>query len=268
MAQTSKGTIMDDATLEELITNIEKIDASELEFLLEGVDMNLKMAEVGLEEKIGIGVGYGIKKSIESGIMGDDVINNAMMLTAGASDARMSGVDMPVMSSNGSGNHGLTAILPVVAYARKFDVSDERLSRALAISHLVTAYIKNFTGRLSAMCGCGVAASTGATAGIAWLMDESIDQIGGAIKNAVADLSGMICDGAKSGCALKLSTTASAAVQNALLAKNDCYADTINGIVNISVDDTIRNLGKVSNLGMGVTDTVILDVMNDMNKVR
>lgn len=268
VAQTSKGTIMDDATLEELIRNIEKIDASELEFLLEGVDMNLKMAEVGLEEKIGIGVGYGIKKSIESGIMGDDVINNAMMLTAGASDARMSGVDMPVMSSNGSGNHGLTAILPVVAYARKFDVSDERLSRALAISHLVTAYIKNFTGRLSAMCGCGVAASTGATAGIAWLMDESIDQIGGAIKNAVADLSGMICDGAKSGCALKLSTAASAAVQNALLAKNDCYADTINGIVNISVDDTIRNLGRVSNLGMGVTDTVILGVMNDMNKVR
>lgn len=266
--QASKGTIMDDVSLEELIVNIEKIDAKELDFLLDGVDMNLKMAEVGLSEKIGIGVGYGIKKSIESGIIGDDVINNAMMLTAGASDARMSGVDLPVMSSNGSGNHGLTAILPVVAYARKLNESDERLSRALAISHLVTAYIKNFTGRLSAMCGCGVAASTGATAGIAWLMDESIDQIGGAIKNAVADLSGMICDGAKSGCALKLSTAASAAVQNALLAKNDCYADTINGIVNISVDETIRNLGKVSNLGMGVTDTVILDVMNDMNKVK
>lgn len=261
----SKNTIMDDSSVEEIIKNVEKMKFEDIRFLLEGVDMNLKMSEAGLYEKIGIGVGYGIKKSIEDGILGDDVINNAMMLTAGASDARMSGIDLPVMSSNGSGNHGLTAILPIVAYCKKFEQSDERISKALAISHLITGYIKNFTGRLSAMCGCGIAASTGATAGIAWLMDESLEEISGAIKNAIADLSGMICDGAKSGCALKLSTAASAAIQNALLAKNGCYADSVVGIVGLDVDETIRNLGKVSNLGMNVTDEVILDVMNEIN---
>lgn len=263
-----KATIMDDSSVEEIIKNVESIDFEEIKFLLDGAKMNMEMAEVGLEKRIGIGVGYGISESIKEGILGDDVINNSMKLTAAASDARMAGLDLPVMSSNGSGNHGLTAILPIVAYCQKFPQSDERLAKALAISHLITAYIKNFTGRLSAMCGCGVAASTGATAGIAWLMDETIEQIGGAIKNAVADLSGMICDGAKAGCALKLSTAASAAVQNAALAKKDCYADTINGIVSLTVDETIRNLGKVSNDGMTITDKVILDVMNDINKVK
>lgn len=264
---TESNTIMDDATLEEIIKNVESIEFEEIKFLLDGIDMNLKMAKAGLEHKTGIGVGYGIKKSIEEGILGDDILNNSMMLTAGASDARMAGLDMPVMSSNGSGNHGLTAILPIVAYSQKNKQSDERLCRALAISHLTTAYIKNFTGRLSAMCGCGVAAATGATAGIAWLMDETFEQIGGAVKNAIADLSGIICDGAKAGCALKLSTAASSAVRNALLAKKGNYPETMNGIVSLDVDQTIRNLGKVSNIGMSPTDETILDVMNEMNKI-
>ncbi|SFE26164.1 L-cysteine desulfidase family protein [Peptostreptococcus sp. D1] len=267
-AAPKKTSVMDDATLEEIVKNIESLDYEDIKFLYDGVKMNLEMAEAGLDHKIGIGVGYGIKQSIEDGILGDDIINNSMMLTAGASDARMAGLDMPVMSSNGSGNHGLTAILPIVAYNQKFPQSDERLCRALALSHLTTAYIKNFTGRLSAMCGCGVAAATGATAGIAWLMDENIEQIGGAIKNAIADLSGMICDGAKPGCALKLSTAASAAVRNALLAKQGNYAQSINGIVGLNVDETIRNLGRVSDLGMSATDETILDVMNEMNKVK
>lgn len=263
-----KKSVMFDATLEEIVKNVERLDYEEIKFLYDGVKMNLKMAEAGLDHKIGIGVGYGIKQSIEDGILGDDIINTSMMLTAGASDARMAGLDMPVMSSNGSGNHGLTAILPIVAYSQKFPQSEERVCRALALSHLTTAYIKTFTGRLSAMCGCGVAAATGATAGIAWLMDENIEQIGGAVKNAIADLSGMICDGAKAGCALKLSTAASAAVRNALLAKQGNYAESINGIVGLDVDDTIRNLGKVSDLGMSATDETILDVMNEMNKAK
>lgn len=230
--------------------------------------MNLSMAKEGLSRKIGIGAGYGIKQCMEEGLISDDILSNAMMLTAAASDARMAGLDMPVMSSNGSGNHGLTAILPIVAYEEKFPQGDEKLCRALAISHLTTAYIKNFTGRLSAMCGCGVAAATGATAGVAWLMGESMEEIAGAVENAVADLSGMICDGAKSGCALKLSSAAESAIRNALLAKNGNYAEKINGIVSENVDITIRNLGKVSDMGMSYTDKIILDVMNDMNKVK
>ncbi len=217
-----------------------------------------------------------MKKSMEEGLLGDDLMNQAMMITAAASDARMAGIKMPVMSSNGSGNHGLTAILPIVAYNRKFPQSEERLAKALAVSHLVTAYVKNFTGRLSAVCGCGVAASTGATAGISWLMSGDIRQIEGAIENMVANLSGMICDGnlsgmicdgAKAGCALKLASAASAAVQSAIIAKQECYVPPMNGIVGSKVEQSIKNLGKISDKGMSVTDKVIINVMDEMNKI-
>ena len=259
--------IMDSITIKELVENIEKLNFEDIKFLLDGISMNEEIAEYGLNQKVGIGVGYGMKKSMEEGLLGDDLMNQAMMITAAASDARMAGIKMPVMSSNGSGNHGLTAILPIVAYNRKFPQSEERLAKALAISHLITAYVKNFTGRLSAVCGCGVAASTGATAGISWLMSGDIRQIEGAIENMVANLSGMICDGAKAGCALKLASAASAAVQSAIIAKQECYVPPMNGIVGSKVEQSIQNLGKISDKGMSVTDKVIINVMDEMNKI-
>ncbi len=260
--------IMDTITIKELVESVDSLDLEDIKFLLDGVEMNQEIANYGLSGKIGIGVGYGIKKSIEEGILSDDLMNTAMMITAAASDARMAGVKLPVMSSNGSGNHGITAILPIVAYNKKFPQTEEKLAKALAISHLVTAYVKNYTGRLSAVCGCGVAASTGATAGISWLMSEDITQIEGAIDNMVANLSGMICDGAKSGCALKLASAASAAVQSAIIAKHQCFVPSLNGIVGKRVEESIQNLGKVSNDGMHITDEVIINVMDDMNKVK
>ncbi len=259
--------ILDGITIKELVENIEALELKDIEFLLEGIAMNEEIANYGLSGKIGIGVGYGIKKSMEAGLLGDDLMNQAMMITAGASDARMAGVKMPVMSSNGSGNHGITAILPIVAYNKKFPQTDESLAKSLAISHLVTAYVKNFTGRLSAVCGCGVAASTGATAGLSWLMSGDIRQIEGSIENMVANLSGMICDGAKAGCALKLASAASAAVQSAIIAKHECFVPSMNGIVGSNVEQSIQNLGRVSDKGMSVTDEVIINVMDDMNKV-
>lgn len=259
--------VLDTITIKELVQSVEDMEFKNIEFLLEGISMNEKIANYGLENKIGVGVGYGMKQSIEKGLLGDDLMNNAMMITAAAADARMNGVKLPVMSSNGSGNNGITAILPIVAYNKKFPQSDERLARALAISHLVTAYVKNFTGRLSAVCGCGVAASTGATAGISWLMNGNIKQIEGAMENIVASLSGMICDGAKSGCSLKLASSASAAIQNAIIATQDCIVPPLTGIVGTSVEESIRNLGKVANKGMTTTDKVIINVMDYMNKV-
>jgi L-cysteine desulfidase len=266
--QPQQENVMDSITIKELVENIENIDFKDIEFLLEGITMNEEMANYGLKQKTGIGVGYGIKKSMEDGLLGDDLMNQAMMITAAASDARMAGVKLPVMSSNGSGNHGLTAILPIVAYNKKFPQTDERLAKSLAISHLVTAYVKNYTGRLSAVCGCGVAASTGATAGISWLMSEDIRQIEGAIENMVANLSGMICDGAKAGCALKLASAASAAIQSAIIAKQECFVPPMNGIVGAKVEESIQNLGRVSDKGMSITDEVIINVMDDMNKVN
>lgn len=266
-AEVAEENILDTITIKELVQSVEAMEFKDIEFLLEGISMNEAISNYGLENKIGVGVGYGMKKSIEKGLLGDDLMNNAMMITAAAADARMNGIKLPVMSSSGSGNNGITAILPIAAYNNKFPQSDEKLARALAISHLVTAYVKRFIGRLSAVCGCGVAASTGSTAGISWLMDGSIEQIEGAMENIVANLSGMICDGAKSGCSLKLASSASAAIQSAIIATQDCIVPPLTGIVGNNVEESIRNLGKVADKGMTTTDEVIINVMDDMNKV-
>ncbi|WP_069648842.1 serine dehydratase subunit alpha family protein [Caloranaerobacter ferrireducens] len=248
--------------IRDIIKEIEEIEPSKLEFLLEGIEMNEKIANIALENKIGIGVGYSIYESIKNNIIADDLINTAAMLTAAASDARMSGLNMPVMSSNGSGNNGLTAILPIAAYKKKYNIDNEKIAKALAISHIINCYVKHYIGRLSALCGCAVAAATGSGAAIAWLMGANSNQIDGVIKNMVANLSGMICDGAKVSCAFKLATAASTAVQSALLAVNDSIALPKNGIVAESAEETIRNLGILSRNGMNTTDKVILEIMS------
>ncbi len=252
--------------IREIIKAIEKIDPDKLMFLIKGIEMNEKVAEAALERTLGMGVGSGLNKSIKSGMISNDLINNAMMLTAAASDARMSGLSMPVMSSNGSGNHGLTTILPIVAYKRLYEVEDEKIVKALAISHLITGYIKNYTGRLSPLCGCGVAASTGASAAITWLLGGAYDQIDGTIKNMVANISGMICDGAKVGCALKLATAASTAIQSSMLAINNSIVPARNGIVAECAEETIKNLGILGTDGMDFTDKVILQIMQRMEE--
>ncbi len=250
--------------INDIIKEIEKLNMEDIKFMLDGLEMNEKIAMAGLSKKSGMSVGITIYENIQRGILSDDLMNTAMMLTAGGSDARMSGINMPVMSSNGSGNNGLTAILPILAYHRKFSVDDEKLAKALAISHIINSYIKHYIGRLSALCGCGVAAATGASVAIAWLMGANEEQIDGAIKNMIANLSGMICDGAKVGCALKLATSASAAIQSALLALNDQVVPTKNGIIANTAEDTIKNLGMLSEEGMHFTDQVILKMMRQM----
>ncbi|MDF2671872.1 MAG: serine dehydratase subunit alpha family protein [Clostridiales bacterium] len=250
--------------IRDIIKAVETMDSVDLNFLIAGIDMNESIALEGLDKKLGLGVGYSIKKSMKKGIIADDLTNNCMMMTAAAADARMSGISMNVMSSNGSGNNGLTAILPLAVYRRMFKVEDERIAKALAISHTINCYIKKQIGRLSALCGCGVAAATGASAAIAWLMGASYEQIDGAIKNMIGNLSGMICDGAKGSCALKVSTAASAAVQSAILAINDSIIPSGTGIIAVSAEETIMNLGTLSKEGMNITDKVILDIMKKM----
>jgi len=226
--------------------------------------MNEKIAAAGLKKKLGIGVGYDMNQWINNGMLSDDLLNNAMMLTAAGADARMSGINMPVMSSNGSGNNGLTAILPIVAYNNKFPQNEEKLIKGLAISHIINCYIKSYIGRLSALCGCGVAAATGASAAITWIMGGDYKQVDGAIKNMIANISGMICDGAKGSCALKVSTSASVAIQSALLAINNTITFEKNGIIAETAEETIKNLAWISTEGMVKTDRVILDIMKNM----
>jgi L-cysteine desulfidase len=249
-----------------IIREIEEIPHKDIEFMLDGIVMNEAIAQLGLNEKLGMGVGFSLLKSVEQGFLSEDLMTSSMMLTAAASDARMSGVNLSVMSSNGSGNNGLTAILPIVAYKNKFNVDDEKLAKAVAISHIMNSYIKHYIGRLSALCACGVAAGTGAGIAIAWLMGATEDQIDGVIKNTLANTSGMICDGAKEGCAIKLSTSASVAVQSAILAINDSIVPARNGIVAETAEATIRNLGILSVEGMSITDHVILNTMKKMQR--
>ena len=260
----SKKSILYNLEVREIIKEIEKIPHEDIAFMLEGVAMNEAIAKVGLKEKRGMGVGFSLKKSMEQGILSEDLMTSSMMLTAAASDARMSGINLSVMSSNGSGNNGLTAILPIVAYKNRFHMEDDKLAKAVAISHIMNSYIKHYIGRLSALCACGVAAGTGAGIAIAWLMGASYEQIDGVIKNTLANTSGMICDGAKEGCAIKLSTSASVAVQSAILAINDSIVPARNGIVAETAEDTIKNLGILSVQGMSICDTVILNTMRKM----
>lgn len=255
-------------TITEIVQAIEEMEAKDLEFMLDGAKMNTAIAQVGLEKTLGLGVGASILRSIQKGVLTDDILHRTVLLTAAASDARMSGYQMPVMSSAGSGNHGLTAILPVVSVAEYYNLGEEKLARALAISHLVTVYIKAFTGNLSALCGCAVAAATGASVAIVWLLDGTYEQMGGTIKNMVADVTGVICDGAKSGCALKLSTAAGVALKSAFLALDGIIATPENGIVTNSVEQTIKNMGRIGTPGMVETDKEILEVMLEKNRLK
>lgn len=266
VSKESLNSKLKDYKLIEIIEEIEKMSLEEIEFMADGMEMNLDMARVGLEEDCGMKIGKNMKGYMDKGILSDDIYHNIVMMTAAASDARMSGFFKPVMSSAGSGNHGLTAIVPVAIAAIKLGKDKEKMVKALAISHMTTIYIKQYTGRLSSICGCGVAAGTGAAVAICYLLGGWEKEFNYTIGNMIGDVTGMICDGAKPGCAIKLSTAAGAAIKSALLAVSDSYVPVDNGVLGETIEDTIINLGKVSNDGMRDMDKVILDIMVEKNK--
>lgn len=250
-----------DVKLQDIREFVETVPYEDIKFLLEGVKLNMDMAKVGLDEKPGPGLGAAMNLLMDEGVMKKDVINEARVLTSAACDARMAGINMPVMSSAGSGNHGITAIIPPTVVCEHIGCDDEKLARTLAFSHLITAYIKVFTGGLSPVCGCAVAAGIGASASIAWALGGTNEQIGGAIKNMVGTLTGMVCDGAKGGCAFKLSTASSEAIIQAKLAMSNIFINDLDGIVSPEVEKTIRNLGSFSDKGMSSADQEIIKIM-------
>lgn len=256
-----KNKFLKDINLQTIKDFVEGVNFSDIKFLLDGVKLNMDIAEVGLKEESGPGLGAAMNKLMEEGVMQKDIINEARVLTSAACDARMSGINMPVMSSAGSGNQGITAIIPPAIMCEHIGCDDDKLARALAFSHLTTAYIKAFTGNLSPVCACAIAAGIGASASIVWMLDGNIKQIGDAIKNMVGTLAGLVCDGAKGGCAFKLSTASSEAIIQAKLAMAGVVVGDYDGITNPDADITIKNLGKFCKEGMDSADEEIINIM-------
>ena len=231
----------------------------EISFILKARDMNKKAAELALAHDYGHSLGAMIKNR-GARYFGDTTVAHMISYTSAACDARMGGAAIAVMSNSGSGNQGITATMPVVAYAEDCDASDEQLIRALTLSHLTSIYIKQNLGRLSALCGC-VVASTGASSGITWLMGGKYEEVCAAIKNMIANLAGMLCDGAKPACSLKISSGVSTAMMSALLAMNEHCVTKLEGIVSDDIDETIRNLTAIGKESMMETDKQVLRIM-------
>lgn len=250
-------------SLSELLELVDDLDPDDIAFLKQGIDYNLNLAEYGLKHGDGLGIGKTLDRLVRQRFISKDMILSARILTSAASDARMAGVKLPAMSSAGSGNHGLTATLPIWAVRDFVDCDEQTVLKAVGLSHIITAYIKAHTGRLSAICGCSVAAGAGAAAGITYLLGGDVHHIAGAIKNLAEDLAGVICDGAKAGCSLKLATAAGTAVQAALFSLQGVQVKPTDGIIGVSPEKTMQNIGTLSTEGMIETDRTILQIMLD-----
>ena len=232
----------------------------DLTLMEEEIEMNTALAEEGMRGEYGLRVGRTISSGRYRDVFSDDFVSGAMACTAAASDARMAGCPLPAMSNSGSGNQGLTVSLPVIVAARHLGSTREQLVRALAVSNLVAIHIKAYLGKLSALCGC-VVASTGSSCGIIMLKGGTVDQMGSAIKNMIGSITGMVCDGAKEGCAMKVASGVSCAVQSAVLALDGISVKPTDGIIDEDVEKTIRNLGLLGSRGMLETDRMILGIM-------
>ena len=229
----------------------------EIRFILEARRLNKEAAECAFRGDYGHSLGKTLCREKERRMLGDAPYSRILSYTAAACDARMAGAMIPVMSNSGSGNQGITATLPVVVYAEECGATEEQTIRALILSHLTVIYIKQSLGRLSALCGCVVAA-TGSSCGMTWLMGGGYDEVAYAVKNMIANLTGMICDGAKPSCALKLASGVSTAVLSAMLAMEHRCVSSVEGIIDDDVDRSIRNLTRIGRDGMNETDSLIL----------
>lgn len=248
-------------TLSSIVDFVLSVDAPELLFLREVIRLNRTIAEEGLQHDYGLKVGKSLLEGERTGLISNDIATFAVACTAAAADARMAGCEKPVMSTAGSGNQGLTASLPVAAIGWKLKLSEETVLRALALSILVTIHTKHYIGRLSVLCGCSIAASIGSCCGIIFLLGGNLNQMKYGINTMVADISGVVCDGAKPGCALKIATAVTSAIRAASMAVNNIGADAHDGIVTFDVEKTLENLGTLGNEGMVGTNSTILDMM-------
>ena len=259
-AAAEKTTLDYKLSVKEILQFAQEASFENMKFILDSVKLNKALADAGLANDYGLKVGKTILAREHSSVFGSSVMTYAMAATAAASDARMAGCTLPAMSNSGSGNQGITVTMPVIAVAEKMEVSDEKLSRALVLSHLIAIHIKGYLGKLSALCGC-VIASTGSSCGIVYLNGGGYEQVCSAIKNMIGNITGMVCDGAKVGCALKVASGVSSSIQAAILALDGICISSNDGIIEDCIEKTICNLGRIGAEGMQTTDRMILDIM-------
>ena len=232
----------------------------DLKFILDASVMNRAASNESMKGEYGHSVAQTVTNGSQQKVMGNTIFTRMLSVTAAACDARMAGAMFPVMSNSGSGNQGIAATLPVSVFAEETGKSEDELARALVLSHLMTIYIKQSLGRLSGLCGAIVAA-TGSACGITYLMGGSRDQIAYSIKNMIGNITGIICDGAKPSCALKVSNGVSTATLSALMAMDNKVVTSIEGITDEDVNKTILNLTKIGSEGMNETDRMVLEIM-------
>lgn len=247
-------------TLRRIYDFITEAPIEEIAFIEESATMNMRAAEQALAADYGHRVGNMLTEGMNRMMVGDGTLTHVMAYTCAACDARMSGASISVMSNSGSGNQGIAATVPVAVFARDHGVEHETFVRALALSNLTAIYIKQSLGRLSALCGC-IVASTGSCCAITYMMGGSYEQIGFAVKNMIANLTGMICDGAKPGCSLKLSSGVGTAMLSAMLAMQNCSVSKLEGIIDEDVDRSIHNLTSIGREAMQETNRMVVDIM-------
>ncbi|WP_416730920.1 serine dehydratase subunit alpha family protein [Fictibacillus sp. JL2B1089] len=254
-----------DLTIEDLYTFITEVPLHRLDLVKRSVELNSAICKEGLLNDYGLRVGKTLYDQTKKGILSDDLATYSMALSAAGSDARMAGSTMPVMANSGSGNQGIAVTMPVVAAAEKLGATEEKMLRAVTLSHLLSIHMKSKFGRLSALCGVTVAGAS-ASAAITYLLDDNLDKMKAAIQNTLGNVSGMVCDGAKAGCAMKVATCSSAAVQSAVLASNGLCIPSTNGFIEEDVEKTIENFCRLGAETSSTTDSVLLDMM--VNKQR
>ena len=234
----------------------------DLNFIYAAAKMNKAVSEEAQNDNYGHNVSKILGGKMGLSVFGNNPHSKMLIATSGACDVRMDGAKLSVMSNSGSGNQGIASTLPVLSYAEEIEADEQTLIRALVLSNLVVIYIKQHLGRLSALCGC-VVASTGSSCGITYLMGGTYEQITFATKNMIGNITGMICDGAKPSCSLKITSGTSTALLSAVMAIENGMVSKQEGIVDEDVDQTIRNMAKIGKEGMLETDKIILDMMTN-----
>ncbi len=254
-------TILKSLKIENLIEIAEQIDSDDMRYIEQGIQMNLDISKEG--RKL-LKVGYYLLDLQRKGYLQDDVLSSSKIMTASASDARMAGLSMPVMSSGGSGNQGVVAILVPYQVGQFFNIEHTTILRSIALSHLINSFVKCYTGDLTVICGCAIAAGVGASAAIVYQnYGKDMKKITLAINNLISDLGGMLCDGAKEGCALKVASSTDSAIRSAYMAMNDHGITSLEGFVGRSPEETIQNLSRISQIGMAKVDDTMLKIMQD-----